>query len=617
MISLRRRRDRCSVALLTVLLTAAAVAQLAYAGPDDEAAAKKKLKPPAHWDFPARPPLHVLQVRGLWFSHYAVDRALARLGGARLTDSWHSLGAYWGSCRPSRNWPTGLVDYPGNYQGLMRHHLVIVCNIDGRAFGPVRRKMLKDYVAAGGGVLLLGGKFAFGARYHGTALEELAPVVFADGDDLRHGKEGLVLARGQDKVGDGFDGLSWDQRPRVYWYHAVTPKDGSKILLTASGKPLCIAGTFGKGRAVVFAGSVMGEPQADQLPFWQWEQWPDVLGQIITWLAEPTVNLAEREGEDLREELLAEIMASADKEHAARLRVLSKYAPKCSSVEMAELLLSAAQCDEDLPPEAGRRLCAGVRPFVTRRSAEAAGKLIASGHPHQVALGLRVLGLSRTEDARAVLTKALARGDVAQAPAAVAEDDLLKVPEPTTQDPAERARTIRLAAVKGLGDLADPKAASLLRRLAQKERKGPLYEEAIVAGLKCGDPESATELVDLYLEKVYESIRLRSTIDTPDYGLPQLVQAKKRARQALPAVLARQGYLIESGSCRSEAVLAALAKRIAAEDDPHVLPIAFAVFGAAPNARERPIPEDVANLLRGSRIVAVADLAHQPKERAP
>lgn len=69
-----------------------------------------------------------------------------------------------------------------------------------------------------------------------------------------------------------------------YWIHELRPKNGT-ILLEADGRPLLIVGTHGEGRVAVFTGSPLGEPLAEQTPFWNWEQWPQLLHNIVEWSA--------------------------------------------------------------------------------------------------------------------------------------------------------------------------------------------------------------------------------------------------------------------------------------------------------------------------------------------
>ena len=170
------------LALCVLLIACCATA---FALSDDEEAVKQGVKAPEAWVFPAHTPLRVLTVRGLWYEYYGIERALARLGGAYVSESWHS--------------PKSLRYYPESYDLLMRHHLVVVGNVNGNAFGPARRKMLKDYVEQGGAVLLLGGKFAFGKQYHGNALEEISPVTYPEASDQVGVPDGLPLTPGPDR----------------------------------------------------------------------------------------------------------------------------------------------------------------------------------------------------------------------------------------------------------------------------------------------------------------------------------------------------------------------------------------------------------------------------------
>jgi len=65
--------------------------------------------------------------------------------------------------------------------------------------------------------------------------------------DLRVVEEGLVLEPGPDAPAE-WRQLDWGRKPRVYWYHVVTPREGSRVLVTAGGHPLLVAGRCGRAR---------------------------------------------------------------------------------------------------------------------------------------------------------------------------------------------------------------------------------------------------------------------------------------------------------------------------------------------------------------------------------
>ncbi|NOZ86123.1 MAG: cytoplasmic protein [Deltaproteobacteria bacterium] len=124
--------------------------------------------------------------------------------------------------------------------------------------GPNRLNMIKEYVENGGVLLMIGGWFSFGgfggqARYHGSPLEEVLPVVIKDGDDRKETPEGAgvkVLEPGHPVL----TGLTaWDE-VLFAGYNVLKAKPGSRVLLeTDSGDPLLVITSWGKGTTCAFA----------------------------------------------------------------------------------------------------------------------------------------------------------------------------------------------------------------------------------------------------------------------------------------------------------------------------------------------------------------------------
>ncbi|MHB9133106.1 MAG: glutamine amidotransferase [Armatimonadota bacterium] len=600
---------RRAMLLMTALVALLVPHFPVIAGPDDDAAAKQGLKPPVEWLFPPHQPLRVLAVRGLWYQMYGVERALARTGGAYLTDSWHSTEA--------------LRYFPNSYEGLMGHHLVIICNVNGNAIKPATRKMLKDYVENGGSLLLLGGYFGLGKQYHDTAVEEIAPVTFPTDKNLSNAPDGLPLAPGKD-AGNNLTTLSWAAAPRVFWYHEITPKPEAKILLTAGGKPMLVTGTFGKGRVAVFAGSVMGVPKAGQLPCWEWNDWPAVLAETINWLTEQSGKSGAVPSSGTLDQLRKKLLGPGQKKLADVGPLLTQTARICSDKETAKLLLNGIYAiDGDAPLEMIEQIDDAVRPFVDVEMKETIIQLIESDLTHKISFGLRLLGQIKAPDAKGQLESALKTGDVERADAI--PDELLlnpKVPE----DPKYRNYAIRLGALEGLGNLGNAVELPLLKiHLKQygKLRTDPttqpeeltqedeLYQEAVLAALRCGNSEAAAPTIDLLLENRYLVIRMINVLDAPYYMLTdeELVRKQRRLSRSFSRMRARDMQLYRRLTTVPATVLPALAQRMAAEEDPRVIPIAFAVFGADFHPPGFTIPKEAADALRGAKLPAVAELA--------
>ena len=583
-----------------------------FALSDADAAAKAGLQPPPAWVFPTPTPLRVLTVRGLWFQDYAVNRALARLGGACVTESWHSLDA--------------VRYYPESYDLLMRHHLVVIGNVNGDAFGPLRRKMLQDYVAQGGAVLFLGGKYAFGAQYHGNAFEEISPVTFSEAGDLTCAPDGLPITPGPETLGKAVAALSWAAQPRVFWYHTVTPKAGAKVLLTASGKPLLIAGTYGKGRVAVFAGSVMGDPQAGHLPFWEWDGWPTVLAETLRWLTAESGHTNTALTEDTREAMKAQFLGTGVKNTADLAPKIQRYLHLCGDRETADLLLRAvANLEDDAPldlvDDAGQCLL----PFVDASCVESLTLLKNSGQTHKISLALRLLAKVDPAHAQTLLETALKNGDVDRGD----EDDPLENGGKQVEDDADRAYALRLGALEGFANLGKPDEADLIAEYVAKYQKthqkasdfpktttpdDELYQQSLLAALHCGNAACAGPAIDAIMQNRYLFITLTVILDQPleDHD-PASVEAYRlehaRVMRILSRVQARHDLLTQQLRNLPPSVLPALARRLAAEGDPRAIPLAFAIFGKGLNSG-RKLSDEVADTLKNSKLPAIANLAN-------
>lgn len=572
----------------------------AFAG-DAEDAAKLGFQSPAEWSFPAARPLRVWAVHGLWYEQYALDRALARVGGCAETTSW-----------VQGNWLRWYA--PNTADDMMRCHLAIVANTNGGAFGcggnpALRRVLLQEFVRNGGSALFLGGYFAFGPEYHGTALEEMAPVIYAEKRDLAMSAEDLPIVAGPDAL-QGMAKLNWAAAPRVYWMHAVTTKPGAKVLLTAGGKPLLVAWPYGKGRVAIFAGSVMGDPPPGQLPFWAWDGWPAAMAETIAWLVDvPARPVGEKA--DFAKSLNATLAKAGGKEDNER-KVLAQYLPRCANAPSAAALLEAlASVAWDLSLDDTDAWYARVLPYGAEFG-DAADALVQTGRTQKIMLGLRLKGLAKTADAKDALLDALKRG-------VVEVDDAGEMDAPG-EDADYRAYAFRLAALEGLGNLGDASTLPALRaavkqyekyRLRRADfpkevpRENELYQAAILAALRCGDADAAVPAVDMLLQNRYTLVNMMFAAFSDGKG-PQAEAQRARAQRAYARLQARQQLAYARLAGLPAASRAALATRLAAEDDPWATPIAFGAFGNGFGAKP---PADVLTILKGAKVPAIADLS--------
>jgi hypothetical protein len=576
------------------------------------------------WVFPPPQPLRVNLVQGLWHEHYRLPAGLARAGGALVCESWDSGGCGSGWPGPGDQGGDWVWYFDGAPAALRRQHVVVVANVNARSFRGAQQSLV-DYVHAGGSVFFLGGRWAFGKAYRESPLAGICPVEFPgdgrwDGSDLQFRPQGVPLAPGADTIGAGFAGLSWDRQPQLYWYHTVRPKPGSLTLLTAEGNPALVVGTAGKGRVAVFAGTVMGAPADGQLPAWAWDGWPEIVAATIRWLAEApgmaphepddamraAFRAAALSGElDLDEPGAGAGSAPGGESVPAGAALLALADATHTAVSVGFLLQSVVSLSGDIAPEFVQTFDRTAFPAVTAEHAAPARHLLESGCAYKTALGLRILGASRTADAAATLAAFHASGKPAPRQAGEGLDTAdLRMREGLVDAGEEQRRetAIRLAALAGLGHLGSAEAGAALAQArprhaagrldpkAYEDRLAPanlLHQQAAVSALRCGDPAVAGEVVELLLENVYLIARARTEANKPKDRLA-------RVHEAIGWELAWQQDLYRQLQAAPESVLPALAQALAAAADRRVTLIALAAFAG------RDLPEDARAALRQS-----------------
>ena len=149
---------------------------------------------------------------------------------------------------------------------------------------PNRLLALRDYVAAGGGLVMVGGYLTFQGidakgQYAGSAVEEVLPVTLMRADDRIEAPQGAVAT-----VRDATHPIVRDLPgtwPAVLGYNRVTPKPGATLIAAMGNDPLLVAGGFGKGRGVAFTSDCA--PHWAPPPFLDWDGYGKLWNGIAEW----------------------------------------------------------------------------------------------------------------------------------------------------------------------------------------------------------------------------------------------------------------------------------------------------------------------------------------------
>ncbi len=189
-------------------------------------------------------------------------------------------------------------DFPSTVEDLSKYQCVVLSDIGANTLLlhpdtfvrskalPNRLHAIRDYVAAGGGFVMIGGYLTFQGidgkgQYQGSAIEDIMPVNLKANDDRIEVPQG-VTPTVQDVDHPIVSGLS-KEWPELLGYNQVHMKAEGTLVATAGEDPLIACGLFGEGRTVAFT--------SDCAPHWApenfvtWKDYNKLWHQIVSWSA--------------------------------------------------------------------------------------------------------------------------------------------------------------------------------------------------------------------------------------------------------------------------------------------------------------------------------------------
>jgi uncharacterized membrane protein len=193
--------------------------------------------------------------------------------------------------------------FPYDMGGLSQYSAVILSDIGansillppevwlhGRTM-PNRLKLIRDWTAAGGGLLMIGGYLSFQgidgkARWRRTPVEEALPVTCLPYDDRIEAPEGIVpdILHPNHPV---FAGIPRDW-PALLGINEVVAKDAAGVEVLArlpeeqGGHPLLVVGRHGKGRTAAWTSDI--GPHWLPQTFADWPGYSLLWTNLLTWL---------------------------------------------------------------------------------------------------------------------------------------------------------------------------------------------------------------------------------------------------------------------------------------------------------------------------------------------
>ncbi|HOF89325.1 MAG TPA: glutamine amidotransferase, partial [Armatimonadota bacterium] len=174
-----------------------------------------------------------------------------------------------------------LRGFPATFDELETCRVVVLANVPAGAFTIEQRALLEDFVMAGGGLIVLGGPYAFGGGgYHASDIfTRLLPVTPAGAHDmLKHPAPQPLQAAGPATLAAD---LLRTRPPVVLYQHKLIPKKGAVVQVMAGGQPLIVTGAYGKGRVAAVLATPLG-PDAPNA-WWTSPLWPQIMVRLLAW----------------------------------------------------------------------------------------------------------------------------------------------------------------------------------------------------------------------------------------------------------------------------------------------------------------------------------------------
>ncbi len=361
---------------------------------------------------------------GPWGDMFRWREAL-HAAGVMYDDAYRSFNIY-------RGGHSQLIGMPENRDWLGDYSVIVLVNVDAPTIGAERLDAIARFVRQGGGLVVLGGSWAFSrGGYAGTPLETLLPVECPEEHRIPWQEAGLALR--PETTNKWKVALDGKQPPLAFFVQTLRPRATATVEWRAGDRPAIVTGTSGQGNVVACGLTIHGEVPADGQAFWDWAEWPNLLGQSIDWaassrplqgsgksttaakpLSEDEISQARLGFQPINEEFVARFIASPSQAAADTIfgRLSNPEGPKLTlSAELVHALAAHVQAEWETPL---LKMADELDPDRAQRFA--ALELLGAVHS-PAATKLLLAGLEDRDAAPAALDGLRRSGDVAHVPA--------------------------------------------------------------------------------------------------------------------------------------------------------------------------------------------------------
>lgn len=170
---------------------------------------------------------------------------------------------------------------PVDYDQLAAHDVAIIAGVDLASIGPGGKRLLRDYLRGGGGMLVLGGKVGYACGgWRGSELEQFLPIRLGNANnDLDRMSDGFLTPGESHWITQGLD-LS--RKPKAEYVNTISgAKEGAKVILKAGERPFLVVWERDGHRVACLLGTPYGAASEN---YFGWSEWPVLVKRTLLWL---------------------------------------------------------------------------------------------------------------------------------------------------------------------------------------------------------------------------------------------------------------------------------------------------------------------------------------------
>ncbi|MCL1856857.1 MAG: hypothetical protein FWF84_04340 [Kiritimatiellaeota bacterium] len=217
----------------------------------------------------------VFGVHGIGAMRLGLDEAVA----SQIPGATYEIG-YAPGCDVSMN---GLTDFPYDYERLYDFRVMVIANAMDKEFRRVGASILRPWLEAKGGLVLVGGPFAYAFEYEEHPLYDHYPLVPGTGT-IR--KEPTRLCAPDVPEHPIFGGIDFGDLPWVFYPHKnLRLKDTPevRVLMRCGDEPFIIERIHDGQRTIAVAVNAFGEEKdfGNKTAVRNWDQWPALFANIV------------------------------------------------------------------------------------------------------------------------------------------------------------------------------------------------------------------------------------------------------------------------------------------------------------------------------------------------